>query len=142
MPLRADIFQNQIHLFILSFMLFSALSVFIELTDNRNIMCKHTYTIFCDFYCCKKNYSQMKNMIFFAHLSQWITRWAYSRSELAGILGSVHSSIHTFIHEYFWDQQTDCNKILSEASVRQGKGCIRFEPDRIRTLFFIATNTS
>ena len=39
---------------------------------------------------------------------------------------SVRACIHTFNLEYLLDNKAIRNKILSEASLRRGKGCIRF----------------
>ena len=39
---------------------------------------------------------------------------------------SVCMCVNTFKHEYLHNQQADHNKILSEASLGRGKGCIRF----------------
>ena len=39
---------------------------------------------------------------------------------------SVHLCVHTFKHEYLRDQWVDPYKILSEALLGWGIGCIRF----------------
>ena len=62
--------------------------------------------------------------------------------EPASVRASVRSCVNTFKHEYLRNQQADCNQILSEASLVWRKGCIRFWPDRIGTLVYMATDSS
>ena len=61
--------------------------------------------------------------IFLAHLSQRLTRWAYSIPMVR--LPSV--VVHTFKLEYLWSQLDNLDQILCVASLGWwGKGCIRF----------------
>ena len=46
--------------------------------------------------------------------------------EPASVRPSVHASVHNFNLEYLEDNKSNHNQILSEASLRRGKGCIRF----------------
>ena len=55
---------------------------------------------------------------------------------------SVRASVNTFKHEYLCNQLTDWNKILSEASFGWGKASVGFDPDWIRTLVSMATDSS
>ena len=50
--------------------------------------------------------------------------------------------VHTFKHEYLSNQRTDRNQISTEASLGWEKGCIKFGPDRIRTLVSMASDSS
>ena len=54
----------------------------------------------------------------------------------------VRPSVTTFKHECLCHQLADCNEILSEASLGWGKASVRFDPDRIRTLVSMATDSS
>ena len=56
---------------------------------------------------------------------------------------SVRPSVNTFKHEYLCNQLADWNEILSESSLGGGgKASVGFDPDRIRTLVFMATDSS
>ena len=55
---------------------------------------------------------------------------------------SVRPSVHTFKHEYLCNQLADWNEILSEVSLGWGKASVGFDPDRIRTLVSMATDSS
>ena len=59
---------------------------------------------------------------FLAHLSQRLTRWAYS------ILMVRRPSVvvNTFKLKYLWSQLANLDQILCVASLGWGKGCIRF----------------
>ena len=46
--------------------------------------------------------------------------------EPSSVRASVRPCVHTFNLEYFLDNKANRNQILSEASLRRGKGCIRF----------------
>ena len=50
--------------------------------------------------------------------------------------------VNIFKLEYLRNQWTNHNEILSESSLGWGKGCIKFWPDRIRTLVSMATDSS
>ena len=54
----------------------------------------------------------------------------------------VRASVNTFKHEYLCNQLADWNEILSEASLGWGKSLVGFDPDRIRTLVSMATDSS
>ena len=54
----------------------------------------------------------------------------------------VRGCVNTFKHEYLCNQLTDWNEILSEASLGRGKASVGFDPDRIRTLVSMATDSS
>ena len=58
---------------------------------------------------------------FLAHLSQRLTRWAYSIPMVPR-----PSIVHTFKLEYLWCQLTNLDQILCVASLGWGKGCLRF----------------
>ena len=55
---------------------------------------------------------------------------------------SVRPSIQFFKHEYLCNQLADWNEILSEASLGGGKASVHFDPDRIRTLVSMSTDSS
>ena len=55
---------------------------------------------------------------FLAHLSQRLTRWAYSIPMSIVV-------VHTFKLEYLWSQLANLDQILCVASLGWGKGCIR-----------------
>ena len=61
---------------------------------------------------------------FLAHLSQRLTRWAYSIPMVCR--PSSYVVIHTFRLEYLWSQLANLDQILCVASLGWGKGCIRF----------------
>ena len=61
-------------------------------------------------------------VLFLAHLSRRLTRWAYSIAMV--LCPSV--VVHTFKLEYLWSQLADLYQILCVASLGWGKGCIRF----------------
>ena len=50
--------------------------------------------------------------------------------------------VNIFKHEYLRDQQADRNQILSEASLGWGKSSVGLDPDQIRTLVSMATDSS
>ena len=50
--------------------------------------------------------------------------------------------LNIFKHEYLRDQQAYRNQILSEASFGWGKASVGFDPDQIRTLVSMATDSS
>ena len=54
----------------------------------------------------------------------------------------MRPSVHTFKHKYLCNQLPDLNEILSEASLGWGKASVGFDPDRIRTLVSMATDSS
>ena len=54
----------------------------------------------------------------------------------------MHASVNTFKHEYLCNQLADWNEILSEASLGWGKGSVSVDPDWIRTLVSMATDSS
>ena len=88
---------------------------------------------------------QRSELLFLAHLSRRLTRWAYRMGlQPASVRLLVRACVHTFKHEYLRNQQADYNQILSEASLGWGKGCIRFwcRSDQIRTLVSMATDSS
>ena len=61
---------------------------------------------------------------FLAHLSQRLTRWAYSKPMVC--LSSSVVIIHTFKLEYLWSKLANLDQILCVASMERRKGCIRF----------------
>ena len=48
-------------------------------------------------------------------------------------------SVNTFKREYLCNQRADCNQTLFEASLGEGQVALSFGPDRVRTLFSMAT---
>ena len=62
--------------------------------------------------------------------------------EPASMCASVRPCVNTFKHEYLCNQLADRNEILSEASLGWGKASVGFDPDRIRTLVSMATDSS
>ena len=79
--------------------------------------------------------------IFLAHLSRrLIGELIVYRSSRRP---SVRPSVHIFKHEYLCNQLADWNEVLSEASLGGGgKASVSFDPDRIRTLVSMATDSS
>ena len=70
-------------------------------------------------------------------------RLAYSVPMLrCSSLSSSLSSFTIFKHEYLRGKQALRNKILSEASLVWGKGCMGFGADQFRTLVSMATDVS
>ena len=70
---------------------------------------------------------------FLAHLSQRLTRWAYSIPMVQHpsiVYRSPSSSIVVVVHifklEYLWSQLAKLDQILCVASLGWGKGCVRF----------------
>ena len=73
------------------------------------------------------------SVVFLAHLSWRLTRWAYSiamvrRPSVVGVRRRQSSSVvvHTFKPVYLWSQLANLDQILCVASLGWGKGCIRF----------------
>ena len=60
---------------------------------------------------------------FLAHLSRRLTRWAYS---IAMVRRPSVVVVHTFKPVYLWSQLANLDQILCVASLKWGKGCIRF----------------
>ena len=54
----------------------------------------------------------------------------------------VRPSVNTFKHEYLRNQLANWNKILSEHLCGGGKASVGFDPDRIRTVVSMATDSS
>ena len=73
-----------------------------------------------------------RDLLFLAHLSRRLTRWAYStpmvRRPSVVVRRRRPSSVvvHTFKLEYLWSQLANLDQILCVASLGWGKGCIRF----------------
>ena len=61
-------------------------------------------------------------VIFLAHLSRRLTRWAYS----IAMVRRPSVVVHTFKPVYLWSQLANLDQILCVASLEWGKGCIRF----------------
>ena len=61
--------------------------------------------------------------VFLAHLSQRLTRWAYS---IPMVCCPSVVVVHTFKLEYLWSHLANLDQILYVASLGWVKGCIRF----------------
>ena len=71
-----------------------------------------------------RSISECKPLQFLAHLSQRLTRWAYSIPMVRRLSAVV--VVHTFKLEYLWSHLANLDQILYVASLGWGKGCIRF----------------
>ena len=59
---------------------------------------------------------------FLAHLSQRLTRWAYS----IPMVRRPSVVVYTFKLEYLWSQLANLDQLLCVTSLGWGKGCLRF----------------
>ena len=64
--------------------------------------------------------------LYLAHLSRRLTRWSYSIPMVRHSQSSIVVVVHTFKLEYLWSHLANLDQILDIASLRWGKGCIRF----------------
>ena len=60
----------------------------------------------------------------------------------ASVRACVRASVHTFKHEYLCNQLADSNKFYLKHHWGEGKASVDFDPDRIRTLLSMATDSS
>ena len=65
----------------------------------------------------------LKGFLILAHLSQRLTRWAYS---IPMVRRSSIVVVYTFELKYLWSQFANLDQILYVASLGWGKGCIWF----------------
>ena len=99
-----------------------------EIEKRRRALGQALFCVICNWAVCDSCIvSSWALLIFLAHLSRRLTRWAYRMGlEPASVRPCVRVCVHTFKHEYLWDRLADGNQILYEASLGWGKGCIRF----------------